>query len=182
MPGRRSGKPRVRLTPGDHGLKPGNQSPGAAVDTVPAIMDTPKSKRSTPEFADHDGYGDPAIEALTQLLESERSLARAEEPALVVRCDPGQVWLLWFAIGATEEICRFAHRRAEFERNQVFRHVVGIIFGSGVQAEASPVVAAQDLIELFESAGAEAVRACVRGERKLGYYLEALKVSSRHSA
>ena len=103
--------------------------------------------------ADHDGYGDPAIEALTQLLESERSLARAEEPALVARCDPGQVWLLWFAIGATDEICRFAHRRADYERNQVFRHVVGMIFGNGVQSDASPVVAAQDLIELFESAG-----------------------------
>jgi len=101
---------------------------------------------------------------------------------LVTRCDPGQVWLLWFAIGATDEICRLVHRRAEFERNQVFRHVVGMIFGTGVQAAASPVLAAQDLIELFESAGTEAVRACMRGDRKLGYYLEALKVSSRHSA
>jgi hypothetical protein len=182
MPQRRSGKPRARLTSVDHGLMPCNQSPGAAIDTVPAIMDMPKSRRPRPVSADHDGYGDPAIEALTQLLESERSLARAEEPTLVARCDPGQVWLLWFAIGATDEICRFAHRQAEFERNQVFRHVVGMIFGNGVQSEASPVAAAQDLIELFESAGVEAVRACMRGDRKLGYYLEALKVSSRHSA
>jgi hypothetical protein len=131
---------------------------------------------------DPDRDGDPAIEALTQLLESERSLAKSEEPALVSRCDPGQVWLLWFAIGATDEICRLAQRRAEFERNQIFRHVVGTVFGAGVKAEASPVLAAQDLIELFESAGTEAVRACMRGDRKLGYYLEALKVSSRHSA
>lgn len=170
------------MTSADHGLKPRNKRPRTAIDTVPAIMDMPRSRRPSRVSADHDGYGDPAIEALTQLLESERSLARAEEPALVARRDPGQVWLLWFAIGATDEICRFAHRQAEYERNQVFRHVVGMIFGSGVQSEASPVVAAQDLIELFESAGVEAVRACMRGDRKLGYYLEALKVSSRHSA
>lgn len=166
----------------NQGLTPGDQSARGRSDTVRAIMDMPRFRRSRPSSVGRDGDADPAIEALTQLLESERSLANAEEPALVKRCDGGQVWLLWFAIGATDEICTLAHRRAEFERNQVFRQVVGLIFGAGVQAEASPVHAAQDLIELFESAGAEAVRACMRGDRKLGYYLEALKVSSRHSA
>jgi hypothetical protein len=145
-------------------------------------MDKPASRRMTPTNLDYESDADPAIDALTELLESERALARAEEPGLLNRCDPGQVWLLWFAIGATDEICRIAQRLAEYERNQVFRHVVGTIFGQGVQAGASPVLAAQDLIELFESAGTEAVRACMRGDRKLGYYLEALKVSSRHSA
>ena len=142
-------------------------------------MDTPKPKPTPTPGTDHDGYGDPAIEALTQLIESERTLARNEEPALIKKTDPGQVWLLWFAIGATDEICRFVHRRAEFERNQVFRHVVGLIFGNGVHSPISPVDANQHLIDLFESAGAEAVRACMRGDRKLGYYLEALKVSGR---
>jgi hypothetical protein len=157
-------------------LTPGDQSAAAGSTTVRAIMEKPRSRRSRFESPDHDGYGDPAIEALTQLIQSEKSLAVAEEPELVEKVDPGQVWLLWFAIGATDEICRFVHRRGEIERNQVFRHVVGLIFGSGVKADANPVSAGEQHIELFESAGAEAVRACMRGDRKLGYYLEALRV------
>ncbi|HEX7374915.1 MAG TPA: hypothetical protein VF277_08065 [Steroidobacteraceae bacterium] len=142
-------------------------------------MNKPKSRRLRSPYTAHDGYGDPAIEALIQLIETERTLARGEEPALVDRIDSGQVWLLWFAIGATDEICHFVHRRAEFERNQVFRHVVGLIFGGGVRSPSSPVDASQRLIDLFESAGNEAVRACMRGDRRLGYYLEALKVSQQ---
>jgi hypothetical protein len=142
-------------------------------------MNKPKSRRLRTPYTAHDGYGDPAIEALIQLIDSERALARSEEPALVDKFDGGQVWLLWFSIGATDEICHFVHRRAEFERNQVFRHVVGLIFGSGVRSATSPTDASQQLINLFESAGTEAVRACMRGDRKLGYYLEALKVSQR---
>jgi hypothetical protein len=142
-------------------------------------MDAPRHRRPRGPRPEQDGYGDPAIEALTQLIESERTLARTEEPELLQAADPGQVWLLWFAIGATDEICHFAQRRAEIERNQVFRQVVGIIFGGGTHTAASPVGASQQLIDLFESAGAEAVRACMRGDRKLGYYLEALKVSGR---
>jgi len=142
-------------------------------------MDAPRNRPLSGTSADHDGYGDPAVEALTQLLQSERRLASVEEPALVKRIDPGQVWLLWFAIGATDEICRFVHRRAEVERNQVFRHVVGLIFGNAVHSPLHPVDASQELIDLFESAGAAAVRACMRGDRKLGYFLEALRVSSR---
>ena len=57
--------------------------------------------------------------------------------------------------------------------------MVDLIFGQGVQSPVNPVDANARLIELFESAGAEAVRACMRGDRKLGYYLEALKVSPR---
>jgi len=164
--------------PPDHGLTPRDQSAAAGFTTVRATMDKPRSRQSRFENPDQDGYGDPAIEALTQLIQSEKSLALAEEPELIEKCDAGQVWLLWFAIGATDEICRFVHRRGEIERNQVFRHVVGLIFGSGVKAEANPVSAGEQHIELFESAGAEAVRACMRGDRKLGYYLEALRVSS----
>jgi hypothetical protein len=142
-------------------------------------MDAPRNRPLGTTSTDHDGYGDPTVEALTQLLQSERRLASVEEPALVKRVDPGQVWLLWFAIGATDEICQFVHRRAEIERNQVFRHVVRLIFGNAVQSPVHPGGSSQDLIDLFESAGAAAVRACMRGDRKLGYYLEALRVSVR---
>lgn len=145
-------------------------------------MDTHSHKRTQASGPDHDGYGDPAIEALTQLLESERRLAAAEEPDLVRQADAGSVWLLWFAIGATDEICRYVHRRGEVERNQVFRHVVRLIFGGGVHSTARAVDASQRVIELFESAGAEAVRACMRGDRKLGYYLEALRTRAKEFA
>jgi hypothetical protein len=156
------------LMPVDQGLPCPDQSPRVAVINLRVTMNKPKSRRIRSPYSAHDGYGDPAIEALIQLIESERTLARSEESALVDKVDSGQVWLLWFAIGATE-----------FERNQVFRHVVGLIFGSGVRSATSPVDASQQLIELFESAGAEAVRACMRGDRRLGYYLEALKVGQR---
>ncbi len=126
-----------------------------------------------------EGPEDPAAQALIQLIESERMLARLEEPALVKAQDPGQVWLLWFAIGATDEIGRYAHRRDASKHDGIFRQVVDLIFGQGVQSPVNPVDANARLIELFESAGAEAVRACMRGDRKLGYYLEALKVSPR---
>jgi hypothetical protein len=48
-----------------------------------------------------------------------------------------------------------------------------------VQAPAHPGGSSQELIDLRESAGAAAVRACMRGVRKLGYYLEALRVGVR---
>jgi hypothetical protein len=34
------------------------------------------------------------------------------------------------------------------------------------------------LIDLFESAGAAAVQACIRGDQRLGYYLAGLRVSA----
>ena len=43
----------------------------------------------------------------------------------------------------------------------------------------NPIDSDKRLIGLFESAGSEAVAACMRGDRKLGYYLEALRVSTR---
>lgn len=120
--------------------------------------------------------GDPAVQALTELLHSELALAIVEEPALLDRVDSGRVWLLWFAIGATEEVCDMVQRETERERNLVFRQVVGAIFDDGVRSKMNPVQADRRLIEVFESAGAEAVRACMRGDRRLGYYLEALRV------
>lgn len=117
----------------------------------------------------------PATEALTRLLQSELSEAQATAPELVAQCDPGRVWLLWFSIGATEEICRYTHQRADDERDQMFRHAVATVLGDGVRSPTSPSKAPPALIELFETAGVEAVRACMRGDTKLGFYLEALK-------
>lgn len=119
----------------------------------------------------------PAAEALTQLLQSELALAQANAAMLVEQCDPGRVWLLWFSIGATEQICQLTQRRAEDERNQLFRHVVATIFGNSVRSPTSPSKAPPEMVELFEAAGAEAVRACMRGDATLGYYLKALQVA-----
>ncbi len=142
-------------------------------------MDKPNPRRFPLGGPFKESSDDPAAQALVQLIESERMLARLEESELVRQQDPGQVWLLWFAIGATDEICRYSQRRDELQRNNVFREVVGLIFGQGVQSAVNPIDVSSQLIDLFESAGAEAVRACMRGDRKLGYYLEALKVASR---
>ena len=143
------------------------------------VADKPNPRRFPLGGPFKEGSDDPAAQALVQLIESERMLARLEESELVRRQDPGQVWLLWFAIGATDEICRYSQRRDQLQRNNVFREVVGLIFGQGVQSAVNPIDVSSQLIDLFESAGAEAVRACMRGDRKLGYYLEALKVASR---
>lgn len=128
----------------------------------------------------HDGSGDPAVAGLTELIGMEFERAEIEEPALVEAADPGRVWLLWFSIGATDAVCDLAGRRTDTERDSVFRHVVGAIFkGEPVQSQVDPVQADRRLIDLFESAGAEAVLACIRRDRRLGYYLEALRVSQR---
>lgn len=117
----------------------------------------------------------PGSEALTRLLQSELADAQTHAPALVEQCDPGRVWLLWFAIGATEEICRLTQRRAEDDRDRMFRLAVATILGDGVRSPTSPSKAPPQLIELFETAGVEAVRACMRGDTAVGHYLEALK-------
>ena len=136
-------------------------------------MITPPGRQLVPNFCDESS--DPAIAALTQLLESERDLALADEPALVERVDPGRVWLLWFAIGATDEICKVVQRDVNSEGNEIFRQVVSLVFGGGARSVGNPVVADKRLIDLFEASGAEAVRACMRGDSWLGFYLAALR-------
>jgi hypothetical protein len=122
---------------------------------------------------------DPAVLAITELIQAESARADLEEPELVTSIDPGRVWLLWFAIGATEAVCRIVEREADAERNRVFRHVVDAVFGSGrVRSTVDPVHADRSLIEIFESAGSEAVQACMRGDKRLGYYIGALRVAS----
>ncbi len=120
---------------------------------------------------------DPAMLALAELLDAERTLATIEQPGLVERTDAGRMWLLWFAIGATDEVCQLTGRRTERQRNEVFRRVVALIFSDGVRSEVNPVLADRRLIELFETAGARAVRACLSGETRLGYYLDALRTA-----
>jgi hypothetical protein len=121
---------------------------------------------------------DPALLALAELLDAERTLATMEQPVLVDRADAGRMWLLWFAIGATDEVCRLTERHTEYERNQVFRRVVALIFSEGVRSDINPVLADRRLIELFETAGGRAVRACLSGETRLGHYLEALRAAA----
>jgi len=121
---------------------------------------------------------DPALEALIELLESERSQAFGDRPDLVSKVDPVQLWLLWFAIGATREVCVVLGREADGARNELFRQVADRIFPAGVRSACDPILADRRLIELFESAGAAAVQACIRGDERLGYYLAGLRVSA----
>ena len=122
---------------------------------------------------------DAAVVALLELIQSERARAALEEPELAEQADPGGAWLLWFAIGATDAVCSLVQRDSDGERDRIFRQVVSVIFGGGgVRSSVDPIKADRRLIELFESAGAEAVQACMRGEKRLGYYLEALRVGS----
>jgi hypothetical protein len=140
------------------------------------MEDTTRPKSLGPDADVPAGIADdPALLALAELLDAERTLATIEQPALVERADAGRMWLLWFAIGATDEVCQLTGRRAERERNLVFRSVVALIFSDGVRSDVNPVLADRRLIELFETAGARAVRACLSGETRLGYYLAALR-------
>jgi hypothetical protein len=141
------------------------------------ITSSQRSRRAPRQQREPD---DPAVDALLELIQSERARATLEEPELVERVDSGRVWLLWFSIGATDAVCSLVQRDADGERDKVFRQVVSVIFdGERVRSCVDPLQADRRLIELFESAGAEAVRACMQGEKRLGYYLEALRVGSR---
>jgi hypothetical protein len=144
------------------------------------MNDITTSKRSPRASRHRDEPDDLAVVALMELIQSERARAALEEPELVEQVDSGRVWLLWFAIGATDAVCSLVQRDADGERDEVFRRVVSVIFcGERVRSCVDPLQADRRLIELFESAGAEAVQACMRGDKRLGYYLEALRVGSR---
>ena len=141
----------------------------------------PRTRRHWPlPQPQDDGPVGPAVAALTELLRSECERVEREDPELTARADPGRVWLLWFAIGATDAACDLVGCRLDTHRNEVFRQVVAVIFdGQAIRASSNPVDGDRRLVELFESAGAEAVAACMRDDRKLGYYHEALRVSFR---
>ena len=145
-------------------------------------MRSPSRNRRHWPLADSQDPGPvaPAVAALTELIQAECERVGMEEPELAEQADPGRVWLLWFAIGATDAACDLVGCRLDEQRNEVFRQVVSVIFnGHAVRSGSNPIESDKRLIGLFESAGCEAVAACMRGDRKLGYYLEALRVSSR---
>lgn len=119
---------------------------------------------------------DPALEALVELLNSELNQALDARPRLVSQADPGRVWLLWFAIGATVEMCWRLGRETDAERNALFRNVADSVFRDGVQSGSDPIAADRRLIDLFESAGAAAVQARLQGDGRPGYYLAGLRV------
>jgi hypothetical protein len=125
-----------------------------------------------------DATTDPAIEALVGLLKAELDRALDERPSLVSQADPGRVWLLWFAIGATLETCSLLGRESDVERNAMFRSVVDAVFREGVWSDSDPICADRRLVDLFESAGAAAVQARLRGDGRPGYYLAGLRVSA----
>lgn len=141
----------------------------------------PPQRRGWPVPTGREGSADAAVVALGELITAERELVELEAPGLAAATDPGRVWLLWFSIGATEAVCDLVGLHADLERNGVFRQVVSQIFGDrALHSPVNPVEHDKRLIELFESAGAEAVAACMRGDRKLGYLLEALRIKGRH--
>lgn len=125
---------------------------------------------------------DPALEALVELLDSELNWALEERPQLVSQADPGRLWLLWFAIGATLELCLLLGRDTDAERNALFRGVADSVFRAGVRSDSDPISAERRLTDLFESAGAAAVRACQQGDGRPGYYLAGLRVSIHRGA
>ena len=147
----------------------------------PAMRNGTRNRRHWPLPDTQDsGPVAPAVAAVTELINAECERVDLEEPELAAQADPGRVWLLWFAIGATDAACDLVGCRLDAQRNDVFRQVVSVIFnGHGVRSGSNPVESDTRLIGLFESAGSEAVAACMRGDRKLGYYLEALRVSAR---
>jgi hypothetical protein len=139
----------------------------------------PDDPQGAPSATLQDNCGpDPALEALVQLLESERNQAVRDRPDLVSKGDPGQLWLLWFAIGATLEVCLLLGREADGARNELFQQVADRIFPVGIRSDCNPTLVDPRLIDLFESAGAAAVQACIRGDERLGYYLAGLRVSA----
>lgn len=135
-------------------------------------------RRRSIELPGHDRSADPAVEALTQLIESERDRALQEEPELVTAQDPGQLWLRWFAMGATLEVCALLERHADEYRDQVLRQVGALVFGDGIPPDVDPDRAEAHLRDLFESAGANAVRACMQGDGGMSHYLAGLRVSA----
>lgn len=126
---------------------------------------------------DHPDH-DPAVEALIELLDSEHKQALEQRPDLVATVDPGRLWLLWFAIGATLEVCTLLGREVDGGGNDLFRQVAARFFSGGIRSSCDPITADSRLIELFESAGAAAVAACMRGDERLGYYVAGLRVSA----
>ena len=167
------------LTRWDQSLPELDQTATGRAARLPGMDELTRKSCVRERRGHHARPDDPAVRALVELIQSESARALLEEPELTGRVDPGHVWLLWFAIGATQSVCELVERETDAERNAVFRHVVNAVFGTErVRSAVDPVCADRSLIEIFESAGAEAVQACMRGDKRLGYYLGALRVAA----
>jgi len=140
-------------------------------------MSRDQQEQSAPTQPRVGAPADPALDALVQLLGSELNRALDERPHLVSQADPGRLWLLWFAIGATLEVCSVLGRDSDAERSALFRGVSDSVFRTGVRSDIDPIAAEQRLIDLFESAGVAAAQAFLRGDRHPGYYLAGLRAS-----
>lgn len=120
------------------------------------------------------------------LLDAERSMARVERPRLVSECDPDQILLLWFAIGASNAMCRVVDRPSDSSHEEILDHALGTVFErTGFQPESGLgrcTGHGPGAYELFEQAGREAVRACLVGDARLSYYLDALSRYAESSA
>ena len=143
------------------------------------MKDVASSDRSRRAPRHRDEPDDPAVVALLELIQSERARAALEEPELVERVDSGRVWLLWFAIGATDAVCSLVQRDATANGTRCSgRSSTSSLAASACVPASTRCKPPPAHLELLESAGSEAVQACMRGEKRLGYYLEALRVGS----
>ena len=137
-------------------------------------LDDPQAAPS----AIHESCGpDPALEALIQLLESERNQASATDRISLQRSIPARSGCCGLR-SARRSRSAWYWAEADRERNDLFRHIAHRIFPAGVRSACDPIRADRRLIDLFESAGAAAVQACIRGDERLGYYLAGLRVSA----
>ena len=120
------------------------------------------------------------------LLDAERSTAQIERPGLIFDFDPDQVLLLWFAIGASNAMCRVVDRPSDSSDEEILEHALATVFEpAGFQRESGLSRCTghgPSAYELFEQAGREAVRACLVGDARLSYYLDALSRYAESSA
>ena len=141
---------------------------------VPAARKPGRSKRCA---RSRDAV-DPTAQALVMLLDAERGTAQVECPSLVSEFDPDQVLLLWFAVGASSAMSRVVDRPSDSSHEEILEHALGTVLeGSGCQTDSSlDRCTDRDcrVYELFENAGRQAVQACLVGEARLSYYLDAL--------
>jgi len=113
---------------------------GAAPVTVPAMMR--RTDRPGPRLIPnrYDGSSDPAIVALTQLLESERDLHSRIEPAPSSASIQAGSGCCGLRFGATEEICKLVRREVNERGQRDLRQVVTLVFGGGLRSPVNPVM------------------------------------------
>ena len=120
---------------------------------------------------------DPAMQALAELLDAERTLATTSNRRSSSAPTPADVAAVVRDRRDRRSLpTHRASHRARAQRGVSPRG--GADFQRWRALEVNPVLADRRLIDLFETAGARAVRACLSGETRLGYYLEALHTAA----